>query len=178
MSAHRDLVNAQQALNEAVGHLCDELARRRVGSLSDQWPIATGIERGILRPIYDRYNRLIAEQMRLDAPGGAAPRYTSINAANANLPAKQSLRRNIILCVVAQYEQFGTGMTVAELKARLRKEHSSVSSAINGLMNRGWLKDSGTTRPTQHDQPAIVWVPTDMAISKVREVALEVADGS
>lgn len=162
MSAHRDLKNAQQALNDAVGHL----AAKWAGVV-----FQPGDALGDALDAYREWNRL---RLDLGAPGGAAPRFTSINAAHANLPAKESLRRNIILCVVARYEQFHTGMTVAELKAQLRKEHSSVSSAINGLMERGWLKDSGQTRLTQHRQPAIVWEPTQMAIDKVREVALQV----
>lgn len=168
MSAHRDLVNAQQALNEAVDTMLTRFAESRY---SERFIDA-------LQDVNGCFLALRNQQSRLDVPGGAAHRFTSINAANANLPAKESLRRNIVVCVVAQWEQFHTGMTVAELKGRLRKEHSSVSSAINGLMNRGWIKDSGETRLTQHGQPAIVWVPTDLAIEKVRAVALEVASGS
>jgi hypothetical protein len=117
------------------------------------------------------------ERQKLNAPGGAAPRNTSINAAHANLPAKESLRRNIILCVVAQHAQFGTGLTSTELKARLRKEHSSVTPAINALMQRGWLRDSGEKRNSQYGEPCIVWEPTEMAVDKCRAIALEVTVG-
>lgn len=164
MSAHRDLVNAQQALNEAVEAWCREHRWIAV----DRRPEANAVALA--------WQEFDAQRQRLDGPGGAAPRYTSINAAHANLPAKESLRRNVLLCIVAQHAQFHTGMTVSELKARLRKEHSSVSSALNGLMNRGWIKDSGETRLTQHNEPAIVWIPTDMAITKVREAALEIVE--
>lgn len=172
MSAHRDLKAAQQALNEAVG---DMLARY---SWNEFTTIASYIDCTHLRAIRSTYQELERQQAILEAPGGSSGRFTSINAAHANLPRKGTLRWNILLCVVAQQAQFGTGMTVAELKARLKKEHSSVSSAINALYERDWLRDSGDKRLTQHGEPAIVWAPTEKAIAKCREVALEVNDGS
>lgn len=163
MSAHRDLKNAQQALNEAVRAW---YVQHRWLSI-DRRPAANAL--ALAWQTYD------AECDRLGEAGGSSGRFTSINAAHANLPRKGTLRWNILLCVVAQQAQFGTGMTVAELKARLKKEHSSVSSAINALYERDWLRDSGDKRLTQHGEPAIVWAPTDKAIAKCREMALEVS---
>lgn len=197
MSAHRDLVNAQQALNESVEQLLDE-RRSAVRDLAveigdyidtpdfqlnpdanaDTIDVVERILKRALQPLSDAWTAFDLERQRLDAPGGSAPRQTSIAAGHVNLHAKQSLRRNVVLSVVANHAQFGTGMTISELKGRLRKEHSSVSSAISELAKRGWLKDSGVKRKTQHGRDAIVWAPTEMAIAKCREVALEVADGT
>ena len=85
------------------------------------------------------------------------------------------MRRAIIVTLVAHWRMFHTGMTIAELKGRLRKEHSTVSSALNYVMNAGWVADSGETRLTQHGKPAIVWVPTEKAIAAATGVTLGVA---
>lgn len=170
MSAHRDLMNAQQALNESVERLRNFVSMVPFGNTPHTSTLIT--------TMCERFDAFDIERKRLDAPGGSAPRNTSINAGHVNLANKESLRRNVVFAVVANQAQFGTGMTVAELKGRLRKEHSSVSSAISELVKRGWLRDSGIKRLTQHQQPAIVWEPTDLAIAQCRKVALEVtADG-
>src|SRR5689334_12279738 len=123
MSAHRELIAAQQALNETVERLRNFVSMVPFGSTPHTSTLIT--------TLCERFDAYDIERKRLDAPGGTSRRNTSINAGHANLFGKESLRRSIVLSVVANQAQYHTGMTVAELKARLRKEHSSVSSAIN-----------------------------------------------
>ena len=172
MSAHRELQNAQRTLNEAVAHLSADCARQREGALSDIWPRAMGVNSSILRPIHEAYLALRQVQDRLDAPGGAAPRHTSIAAAHTGLPRKQTLRHTILATIIGHHSMYRTGMNISEVKGRLRKEHSSVSSAISELVKREFLKDSGTTRQTQHECAAIVWEPTDKALELFRAEAM------
>ena len=108
----------------------------------------------------------------LDARGGANTRATSINAATTTLPSKGTVRYNIILTLVAHWATYRTGMTIAELKARLRKEHSTVSAALNYVVESGWVRATDETRLTQHQKPAIVWAPTERAIEIVRGQAV------
>jgi hypothetical protein len=149
MSSHRELKRAQA---EVIAAACEWA----------KWGMWSEFKRDErLADAVCTYQRLAED---LAARGGANGRATSNIAANTTLPAKEGVRRAIIVTLVAHWRRFHTGMTIAELKGRLRKEHSTVSSALNYVMNAGWVADSGDTRLTQHGKPAIVWVPTEKAI--------------
>lgn len=153
----RDLKNAQANLNEAVR----DLLKAR--------PYFTPRE---LVAAFEEFERVAAD---FDAAGGAGKRQTSVIAAVTTLPEKRSCRMGIIQTLVAHYQMHHAGMTISELKARLRKEHQTVSSALNYVENAGWVRDSGERRLTNHRKPAIVWVPTDKAIAAVRDSSLGAA---
>ena len=160
MSSHRELKRAQA---EVIAAACEWA----------KWGMWSEFKRDErLADAVCTYQRLAED---LAARGGANGRATSNIAANTTLPAKEGVRRAIIVTLVAHWRMFHTGMTIAELKGRLRKEHSTVSSALNYVWNAGWVTDSGETRLTQHNKPAIVWVPTEKAIAAVTDVTLGVA---
>lgn len=134
---------------------------------------------GDIYPALDRLTDAVQEYQAiasdLNGRGAANGRATSNIAAATTLPAKETARRAIIVTLVAHWRMFHTGMTIAELKGRLRKEHSTVSAALNFVMLAGWVRDSGETRNTQHGKPAIVWVPTEKAIAAVTDLTLGAA---
>jgi hypothetical protein len=49
------------------------------------------------------------------------------------------------------------GMTDDEMEFFLARPHQTVSSLRNGLMNDGWVVDSGLRRQTRYGNDAIVW---------------------
>ena len=169
MSRHRELKNAQARLIEAARALavvCGEIPEFAIF-----WPVAAADIRALVEVI-DDFDRTVAD---FAAAGGASARQTSIVAAVTTLPAKDSVRRRIVQTITAHHQMFHTGMTITEIKARLRIEHSTASAALNYVEMSGWVRDSGEKRLTQHRKPAIVWVPTDKAIAAVRDVSMGVA---
>jgi hypothetical protein len=56
-------------------------------------------------------------------------------------------------------------MTDKELEVTLAGDHEAVSGSRNGLMNDGWIVDSGLTRPTPKGNPSIVWIAAEFAVS-------------
>lgn len=108
----------------------------------------------------------------LDGKGAASSRQTSVAAAHDSLPGKGSLRRTVVDLLVAQWQEYGVGMTCDQLEARLRRKHQSVSSAVNFAENSGWICDSGERRNTSSGSKAIVYRPTDRAIERVRSYQL------
>jgi hypothetical protein len=104
--------------------------------------------------------------------GTTSARDTSIAAAKTNLPLKGSMRRTIVQTVVAHYCEYRVGMTCAELEARLRKTHQTVSSAVNYAETAGWIRDSGQRKLTPSKAKAIVWEPTEAATTAIKEAGL------
>lgn len=165
MSSKRELKEAQQRVNEAVEAWVGVRPWITFASGDPQTIALTKLESAwrdfdTLRRTFDG-----------DAPASA--RDTSINAAKAKLPSKGSMRRTIVQTLVAHQAQFGTGMTCAELEARLRRSHQTVSPAVNFLEERGWIRDSEKRKKTPLGQPAIVWEPTEAAIEHIRAAGLE-----
>ena len=100
-----------------------------------------------------------------DAVGGfniGSP--TSENAAQLSRVIAYSTRHRIITEIRA-LNRLTTlvGLTDDELERRLKKPHTTVSSARNWLVNAGWLIDSGFTRTTRGGREAAVWRLTDAA---------------
>lgn len=165
MSAHRELMIAQQELHDATEAWVATFAAGRY--------LPPGGTTEDLVEAWKRYDELRRD---LDAAGPANHRHTSIAASRADLPVKGSTRRKIIQVVTAHWDCYGVGMTDAELEGRLRKSHQTVSAARNELVKRGWLRDTGATKLTQYKREAVAWGPTDLARSAMRETAIDWSD--
>lgn len=94
------------------------------------------------------------------------PRDTSVAAKFAAAPKAGSLRRRIVLSLAAANSALG-GQTCDELETYLRRPHTSVSSAVNALMEGGWIVDSGRRRDTRNKTEAIVWALTPAARQQI-----------
>lgn len=81
---------------------------------------------------------------------------TSQAAALTN-PRLGTVRRRIVdeFRIVANVA--GPGLTIDEVEARLRGAHTTISSAINHLVQTGWLQDSGFVRLTKSKRDAVIW---------------------
>lgn len=168
MSHHRDLVEAQAALNEAVREWVrwEETPMNRAWSQSVERRYATD-------HVVSTYKELETIQNDLDATTApAVARDTSIAASYSNMPRKGSMRRDVIQTLVAYHSQFDAGMTCDDLERRLRKSHQSMSPRVHELEKGGWIVDSKERKLTRSGQKAIVWRPTDKAIDRMREAGL------
>lgn len=162
MSAHRDLTNAQQALNEAVEAWVMFWNRHH---LPPSGPAATVFK------AFAEYDQLRRD---LDGAKPAAARDTSIATSKADLPDPGSVRRKIIQIVTAHWGHYHVGVTDEELCRRLRAKHQTVSAARRHVELRGWLKDSGERDRSVPAYPKIRWAPTDLALDVMRDISLEV----
>lgn len=167
MSTHRELKNAQQALNEAVAPLRDELIRLRAHSLSETWALSIGVQSDILRGIFDAYNAWDALRKQFDGDRPAVARDTSIAAAKTNPPSAGTLRRRVVQAIVARFKLYQAGMTTDELEVLFKRSHQSVSSAVSDMESKGWIRDSGERRVTRSRCKAIVYKPTDLALTMI-----------
>ena len=158
MVTRREIAEAQQALNEAVGNL--------LAAFADPVAGRTGSARMRLQFAFDEWTRLRAS---LGGEGAAVARSTSIAAAKSNLMLKQSVRREILEMVVAHWNKYGVGMTSEMIQARLHGKHQTVSARVSELVNLfGLLVDTGAKRETSSGSKAIQWGPTSEAIELVR----------
>lgn len=161
MSAHRDLVDAQQALNEAVEALV----------LHEHWRKDESDEHWELDGAWKEFDE---QRRRLDGERPANKQPTSIATSKADLPLAGSTRRKIVEVVTAHWGVYHQGMTVEQLCRRLNGKHQTISPAVNHLMERGWLKDSHDNDMTNQKHPKIRWIPTDLAVEVCRDYSLEV----
>ena len=159
MNPRRDFRVAQQTLNEAIEEF---LGPDKVSTRDDP----------------DEQRLLIAwndfddARRNLEGAGAAGRRPTSIAAAHTDLPAKRTHRYDVIKHVVARHRFANTGMTTDEIEKLTGKSHQSISSAVNHCEAAGWIKDSGERRKTKFGREAIVYVPTDLAVSVMRTEVL------
>jgi len=88
---------------------------------------------------------------------------TSEQAARAIKPRVGSVRRSIIdqIRIAAFCDR--SGLTDDELERKLRRPHTTISSARNALCQGGWLYDAGYRRKTVAGRDAVVWVLTPAA---------------
>ncbi len=164
MSHHRDLVNAQANLNDAVQAWVIATTYPEIHA-DEQHEFDENLRRAWLH--------LDTLQLNLDATTApAVARDTSIRAALTDMPRKGSLRRDVIQTLVAYHSQFDAGMTCDDLERRLRKSHQSMSPRVHELEKGGWIRDSKERKNTRSGQKAIVWRPTDKAIERMREIGL------
>lgn len=157
MVTKREVAEAQQLLNEAVGNAIVQRRNPVLGQTASAWLR--------VETCYDQWRRLRNE---LDGQGLAVARSTSIAAAKSNIMGKQSLRRTILQVIVGHWDHFGWGMTTDEVQGRLRGKHQSVSARISELVNTyGLLVDTGKKAETSSGAKAILWGPTPEAIELV-----------
>lgn len=191
MSTHRELKNAQQALNEAVNHLFRFSATIRdlaveMGDIIDTPDFQldpdanahtidlceAALERH-LKPVERAHETLLALQMKFDGDRPAVARDTSIAAAKTKPSSAGSLRRRVVEAILARWKLYQAGMTTDQLEVQFKRSHQSVSSAVSDMESKGWIKDSGERRETRSRCKAIVYVPTDLALTWAAEAHLE-----
>lgn len=80
---------------------------------------------------------------------------TSQNAAERVLPRTGTKRKRVFDLISGSGSH---GMCDHEIEQLTGWLHQSASSIRNGLMNDGWIKDSGLRRNTPQGNKAIVWV--------------------
>ena len=92
--------------------------------------------------------------------------------ARRDAPPTSKIAVDRIKAGTAQEEVFrafttnNSGWTDDELEQYTGRSHQSVSSIRNILMNKGYVRDSGDTRLTLSDNPAIVYVYTGKEITR------------
>lgn len=95
---------------------------------------------------------------------------TSRRAAIAVTPRTGSLRKAIVNEIFINGRStlgIPDGLTTDELEQRLRRPHTSVSSAVNWLKNNGWLEASGYTRSTRAGHDAEIMRLTRAALTNL-----------
>ena len=70
----------------------------------------------------------------------------------------------VLTLFVNLYRAGGIGATDDDIEVTLRRSHQSVSSARNTLVKRGYLVDSGYTRPNRYGNMAIRWTYTGKTV--------------
>lgn len=166
MTTHRrDLIAAHNQLVDAV----DQFLRS-----AESWERLTPESLMMLVELKAAREAVAVEQQRLDAAKASNHRPTSKATSRSDLP-KPSTRLTIIEIVTAHWTHFQRGITVETLTRRLRGKHQTVSAAVNHLMERGWLIESGEIDQTDPKHPKILWAPSELAIHVMREKALEAA---
>lgn len=80
---------------------------------------------------------------------------TSEEASRRALPRAGSDARRILALI-----QLHGGLTCDEVEVLGGFSHQTASARIRGLRKAGWIKDSGSRRPTRTGSPAVVWVVT------------------
>lgn len=78
---------------------------------------------------------------------------TQVAAARGIYPKSGTIQGRILELITER-----EGLTDEELERILGMKHQSVSAARNVLMNKGWIINSGRTRPNLNGNSAIVWV--------------------
>lgn len=173
MSSKRDLKMAQQDVNDAVRYLLQE------GVVAEH-PMyqAISIDELAFLSLHESYAQLqivMNGLTNLDAP--AVARDTSIAAAKAALPGRNTLLREVLATIMFRHHMTrgADGMTTDQIEVRInaqhvqQRHHGSFSSAVSTLEDREFIRDSGDRRLTRSKRKAIVWVPTDKAIKLMKE---------
>lgn len=90
---------------------------------------------------------------------------TQIEAGHRAMKPLHGVRLMVVDELVAEHYRDRPGMTTQALETRLRKPHTTTSSACNGLKEAGWIMDSGLRRLTAASRRAIVWTLTPAALA-------------
>jgi hypothetical protein len=161
MSTKRDLDHARAGVVNAALAWADE-AEIVYNELSER-------EQALYRRVQDILPLLV--DLDGDAPANAT--YTSIAAAKS-LPAG-GLRRGVLRAVYwATRSMLMPGITTDALEVRLGRMHTSVSSAVNYLVNHGLLEKAGVRQKTRQGRLAEAYRLTSLG---ERLLAEEVANG-
>ena len=80
---------------------------------------------------------------------------TSRSAAESIQPAAQSLRSQVLACVV---DAGDAGRTCDEIEALLSGRHQTISARVRELSQRGFIKRNGNVRKTRSGRNAAVYV--------------------
>lgn len=158
VSRHRQLKDAQAAVNEAVANWAAYVRHYMDTERYDP--------NGPQRRLLDAWDEF--DQLRRDLDGDM-PHANRDTSVNASLPKRGYTRRQLLDLLVAHYHQFHDGLTCHEMEARTGKTHQNVSPQVNYLETAGWIRNSGRTRLTPSKREAIVWEPTEAALAAVRE---------
>lgn len=115
------------------------------------------------RTLIEKFDTWDELRLSLEGEGPAVARATSIAAAKSRLMGKQSLRRDILVMVVAHHNKWQVGMTSEQIQARIPEgTHQTVSARVSELVNTyQLLHDSGRKIETSSGSKATVWEPTD-----------------
>ena len=90
---------------------------------------------------------------------------TQIEAGHLAGYVLRGVRLAIVDELVAESYRHRPGLTTQDLERRLNKPHTTTSSACNGLLNSGWIMDSGQRKLTPSKRQAIVWTLTPAALA-------------
>ena len=93
-------------------------------------------------------------------------------------PRVGTIRRRVLLEVLyeATRPDGKPGLSDENLERRLRRPHTTVSSARNWLREQGWITDSGHRALTTSGRPAVLWRPTEAAFAAARRGELMTND--
>lgn len=152
MSTSRELVRAQQALNEAVFNWYP-------GPGTSPGPT---LEESLLAASWEEFVRVGND---LDGRGVEGKRDTSLAAS---LPNQGTLRRLVLDTVVSNFIQYRCGMTTDTIEVRVKRPHQSISARVHELERAGLLVDSTNRAQTRSGHKAIVYVPSERAMELVR----------
>lgn len=161
MSSKRILKLAQQDVNDAVRGVLANV--RESQPFSDVVCVDEAAYMG-LHESYGALQIVMNNLDQIDAP--ASKRDTSIAAAKSVLPGRNTLLRTVLDKIVFRHHitRGHDGLTCDQVEQATSRLHTSVSSAINALEEREFIRDSGDRRLTRSKRKAIVWVPTDKAL--------------
>lgn len=104
-----------------------------------------------------------------DHPANALGPDTQHHAAATTSMLRSKVRRDVIVqLLIHRSRGFQPGLSCQHLEGRLRGEHTTISSAVNWLLNNGWVSDSGYKCTNRSGKPAIVWQLTPAAIEATK----------
>lgn len=104
-----------------------------------------------------------------DHPANALGPETEHYAAATTQMLRSKVRREVVeQLIITRHHQAESGLSCQQLEGRLKREHPTVSSAVNWLKDNLWIEDSGYHRKNRSGRPAIVWRLTPNAVVAVR----------
>lgn len=104
-----------------------------------------------------------------DHPANALGPDTQHHAAATTAMLRSRTRRDVVVqLLLTRRQPWAVGLSCQILEGRLRAEHTTVSSAVNWLLNHGWIEDSGNRKKNRSGRPAIVWQLTPAAIEATK----------
>jgi len=117
----------------------------------------------------DQYGQNLANAIVADQGDDDAEFHVRKDAPKTSKAIVEKIREGtiqdaVLTLFVNLYHAGGIGATDDEVEVALRRSHQSVSSARNTLVKRGYLVDSGYTRPNRYGNMAIRWTYTGRTV--------------